>query len=538
MGNVRAQVSAFLIISILAAAIIAGAYLLRDSSSTNQGETVSDTALSEQFERLPIRNAIEACVDKTAMDGIALLGAQGGYLQLEPILSAYQTAYWYLDQVNVQPTLEEMRLRLESYLNTHLPSCVDFSSFRAQGFGIVSGAVQSAVSFNKEDVTVGIVYPVQVENNVQLSREERFTSTLDVRFRRIFEAASTLVNIQLDPRFDFTRPLALAPLGKFQVDVRPETDTLVYTLTDPQPTRWGTHMQMRFASRFQKSELDRSLRLHPGSNTQQLFFPLTLYSVDRLAELHLLPGTTVSLNSGPVQTLTVERQDLTEITRPNTPFIEHADDSVTYGDLTWQLTYPQYSFGPAGTRFNQPENLRIYWDEEKTPHVGNMGLLYQSGDVLRPIPCKVNYQEYYVEAQIIGFSEYVPIDCGVLGPKAVSAKAENKPSVPLCLVLSTLAIVSTVLDFITFGLIDPDFPAKLAGYRSEENCINFVPACDQTVSVYGDEKDGDGSCSLKEGANNVNGGNEIKFCAKIKKCDRMSRLLCKKCSMECSTSYV
>ena len=540
LAATRAQVTVFVIISLVVLAVVAAGYFWREQLFGSEASRASQSVSSEALEKLPIRGYIEACIDKTAAEGLDLLGRQGGYLALDPIASSGTSAFWYLDQVNVQPTLDEVRIRLEEHLESELANCVDFSSFQAQGFEIFSGQVESTVSFNKDDVTIDIVYPVEISRGEQLKRQERFTSTLDFRFRRAFELASTIVNANLNPRFDVTRPLELIDSAPFTVDALRQGEALIFTITDPRQTRLGTHLQLSFASRFGNSVLERRQTLAPRSNVNALPAALTLYSLDRLAELRLSPGATISLSSQPVGALTVQQQYPTEITRPNTPFREHADNSVTRQDLTWRLAYPTYVFGPEGTRFNEPQTLRIYWDEETIPRQGSMGLLYTSGGTIQPIPAIVNYEEHYLEAPIIGFSTYTPLDCGIQPPKEVSAKAEIEPSKPLCVVKSLLWIVTGgVAAFwdLVLTLLGLDFYSGLIGYDSEEDFVAFVPACTQDIKVEEDAQDGEGKCSLKRGTVKVKGGHKVELCAAVKECDKIDRFLCKKCSMKCTTRY-
>src|SRR3989344_5714677 len=110
--------------------------------------------------------------------------------------------------------------------------------------------------------------------------------------------ASSIVNSNLDPNFDYFHPLANLDASDFAIrEQRVGGDTIVYTLTDPTRAEQGKQFSFSLASRFRTPDIPRRVQLPSHSNVYPTALPYSIYSLDRLAQLEIAAGTTMSLDS-------------------------------------------------------------------------------------------------------------------------------------------------------------------------------------------------------------------------------------------------
>ncbi|MBI2665494.1 hypothetical protein HYX12_02655, partial [Candidatus Woesearchaeota archaeon] len=282
--------------------------------------------------------------------------------------------------------------------------------------------------------------------------------------------------------------------------------------------------------------------------------------------------------------------------RDDIPIEEHGDDSVTYGNITWDLFYPVYSFGPDGLRFNNPQRLLMHWDEAANPRQGELGILYHDTEKgWRPIPCEVDYENHFLYTDLPGFSETTIYDCGRTDrwiPAATTAKiSETGGCIGRLVALIVVLIVVILLTIFTvgggFALLGAGlagssgsigaggavtFTASIAGgigfgtafsvsvgtigvvlavaggivggfaintaigYGTAEDSITFTPSCTQEINFHYSTDGGSGTCSY-EGQQSVDRGRPITLQSNIQKCNLARTMFCIPCSIKCITYY-
>ncbi len=560
----RGQVSPFLIMGlvlvVLAAVVVLVVSVTTEKKAAEQAAGAAELAAEAQ----EIETFITLCVRRTAYEGLELLGRQGGYLAVPRLIRLQGTASWHLDQVNIQPALNQTLQRLETHINNNLESCTALERFRAQGFDISAQSPKSAVFYTPDSVSIDVRYPVQVRKEGYEKSFEQFHANLDVRFRRMFELASQIVNRQLDPAFRFSAPLELVDAGDFAVSYqRVDNETLLYTITDPTRLEEGQRFSFTFASRFRPSGLKRSVALQRNSHIVATVLPLIVYSLDRMAQLNIFPGATMALDNDKVEAITVQQFYPDNATRSDVPFHELADNSVTYGDLTWVLTYPVYRFEPTGMRFSSPQRLVLYWDNDRVPAKGKMGILYREGSgeaagAWRPLPARADYGQHFVYTDIPGFSEFTPVDCEEQPEKDTSATAEIDPGGKCWAIFIVAVIVIIILlyligPFIVFlkgaigalftavvvtsvAVVGGAFTSSQLAYSAGEDSVTFTPTCDQQLEIREELSNGQGMC-VPSGTVDVTGGTPQPIQAQLQKCTGARKYFCGKCSLTCSTKY-
>jgi len=182
----------------------------------------------------PINTYIQNCVDKVGYEGLKKIGLQGGYTDIPAYIRYQDTAYWYLEEKNIQPLLNETRTRLISYVNKNLRQCLDFSQYEQEGFSFVYGNISSDVVMGAEDVTLQVTFPIQIKYQDVEHQYKDFIERYDIRFRKIWELASKYENMFFNPNFDHKKPLEGVDPGEFIVSVEPPLDEsiLVYKIED------------------------------------------------------------------------------------------------------------------------------------------------------------------------------------------------------------------------------------------------------------------------------------------------------------------
>lgn len=450
----KSQLSIFLIVAVSILLLIGAGFYV--NTLINKGDPAHETekeALS-QDEAVKVKDFIDSCIEKTAFDGLKKLGKYGGYIETLPELDHKDTSFWYLDEVNVQPTLNETLKRLEKYIDDNLHACLDdFKYFKEQGFEVSYEDFTNNVFFSREDVNVEVYFPVSVKRKGKTKEYANFNAKLDVRYRQIFELATQIINRHMDAEFKFSSPLENVDMFGFDVinvNDKP-TDTIIYSIVDNTRMVQGRNYEFMISARLKHSDLKRTIKLQENSNTVPTVLPFTLDSVDRLAQLNIIPGTTFNLDGAPVESISVQQFYPGNISREDVPFHEHADDSVDYDTLTWNLDYPVYEFEPTGMRFNEPRRLVLYWDEDRIPHKEEMGILYNDGEGWRPLPSKANYEENYIYTDIPGFSQYSVADCGSQDYKYISVQAEAGGEGGSCILTIVIVIVIVAMIVITMG---------------------------------------------------------------------------------------
>ena len=133
----RGQISLFIIIGILILFIIIGSIYTYSYIKEKQAELEAEKKAQIELETQKIKEFIDSCISKVSYQGIEKIGRQGGYIAIPSIINFKGTAFWYLDEINIQPTLEQINTYLKDYIDDNIPLCTaGFETFKSQGFEI------------------------------------------------------------------------------------------------------------------------------------------------------------------------------------------------------------------------------------------------------------------------------------------------------------------------------------------------------------------------------------------------------------------
>ena len=189
----------------------------------------------------PIRNYANDCVYSTALEGLKIIGKQGGYISFtdrnlnkEPFTitqnptesdavsfakdSDLKTAYWwYLKSANnckgdckfasKRPELRNadnsIEKQMERYIDSKLKECLNnFETFASQGFKISeAGKLRTDVTVASDDILVLVDYPLSVEKEDTKTRLSQFIARVPVNLDKIYDLATKITNLEIKHRY-------------------------------------------------------------------------------------------------------------------------------------------------------------------------------------------------------------------------------------------------------------------------------------------------------------------------------------------------
>jgi len=486
--NKKGQITLFIILGLFI--LLMAISLLFLSITTTEDELTAEK--EKIYEQIPeagqVKELIDSCLEKSTMRGLLEISSKGGYSNIPPTINYRNRSVWFIDQINVQPTLEEIKIRLEQFIEQDIDHCLNYSTFEEQGFKVVTGEHKSKILFGGSKVVSRLNYTLEFSKGEKIKAFDTFSIDLDFPLRKMFETASTIINLQ--QKTDFER---LAPLKGFNstlFTVRysiPDDEHLIYSIIEKE-SHLKEKISLEFSSEFGKSYLMKTISLKPNSNTIPTNLPMSLRSIDKMLKLFIMPGTTVNLRGAAIANLTMQQVYLGNVTRKGVPISEGLDNSITYGDVSWTLSYPIYELGPSPIRFNDPQTLVLHWDEDEIPLDGEMGLLYEDEDGWRPLPIETDYENNNIWTSIPGWGlgeefkanenkeniagsaidgaitvsfkkpkdkvRITPVACGLQSTKLRSTTAEIDPGggcIARLIALIVALIITAIIIFVSVG---------------------------------------------------------------------------------------
>ncbi len=207
----RGQITLFIVIGILL--IIAVVLIIVYEEQITLSQILPDTLFPQKTGT--IENFVESCADNVVRDGMALLGAQGGYIWLPATIennplsyvdTGLKVPYWHYHTESRIPTLEIMEAHLSRYVNENLRGCLDnFAAFKDQYDIVEKGDVITETSINDDVVLFSIMYPFDVidKDGKKVTELEKFHVESDVKLKRVFEVAEAIMQREaVDMKFE------------------------------------------------------------------------------------------------------------------------------------------------------------------------------------------------------------------------------------------------------------------------------------------------------------------------------------------------
>lgn len=585
----KAQVSLFAVLGIiLFIVLILGFFAYNNIKSKAEAEAKKISGLGQQADE--IQKFANDCIRKAVFEGLKKLGETGGYFNAPNLISFRGKSYWHIDQVNIQPFLNQTQERLIEYINAYVPACVDEKTIAGLGFNVEKGQPSTFIEFGSADVTIKTVYPIKLSKGQFTKEFSSFFNTFGIRYRAVFEAASQVNEKTFDADFDAREPLkGMDYLKTLDFDIAyktPETDVMEFTITDKKSvTPENQNYAFSFTAKLGKSDLKKLTQLQDRSATNPSFLPYTIYSVDRKAQLDISLGTTISLNGQDVKSISVQQDYPSNVVTKNVPVEKENKEIKRREDLNYALDNPVYSFNPDGMLFNKLQTLSLYYDDANGKDSKGVGILKGKNGFWVPIPSFEDRTNKKVFADILGFTDFTAVFCASQGLRKTIARQVFEPNAGCYfnLILTIVMLAATAymlgpggafsaiqqvgtltsqafslsgaIEFVagTIGVSATTLGVLLGGSilslglgvagsisevyydSSPENCQTFIPTCTWQVGVGTFEQDGEGRCFPSSGT--YQAGIPVTLCAQVEKCNFIEKFTCQECSVECTAQF-
>lgn len=181
----RGQISLYIIVGIVIIFVIGMIFFLRGKIITIGLESQAERAEVIPLQLRPVKESIDKCVEEVSIDGLQLIGLQGGYIDLPEdrvarglynefsnsleILPGLKTSYWFYETNNGihttnVPTKENIRNSLNGYVTENLDLCLtNLETFREEGYNIeFKDKIKVQSSIENEFVEILVDYPVDI----------------------------------------------------------------------------------------------------------------------------------------------------------------------------------------------------------------------------------------------------------------------------------------------------------------------------------------------------------------------------------------
>ncbi|MAE42673.1 hypothetical protein CMO93_02790 [Candidatus Woesearchaeota archaeon] len=204
MSKKRGQATIFMILAVIIL-VLGSFFFYSQRTSVKKAEPIAP-------EVVPVKNFIETCISNVAVQGIKILGLNGGYitfpeqiendprtyLQLGPI-NSIKNPYWWHDGIERVPSEEFIIRQIENYITSNLNTCVeDFGAFGNQFDIRKKGNLNVKITLNEHDVDIDINYPLELVSRLNQTtiKLENFKQTLPIRLKKIYEAAKDIMEAE------------------------------------------------------------------------------------------------------------------------------------------------------------------------------------------------------------------------------------------------------------------------------------------------------------------------------------------------------
>ena len=221
--NQRGQVTSFVILGIVIVVIVGVVVSLRFGLiETGFQRDASRLGISEQFQ--PARDHYESCVKDIALDGLRIVGSQGGYLDVprdvlaDDISTGFSSSldlfsndivkvpYWYyktnnnLDTVAV-PRLEDIQENVQRYLQENLGTCFSNNTllgrYTLEGYG----SLDPEVEIEEDKVFVMVDTPIDVTLQDITETIPSLQVVLDVPLGKLYTVAVNVFEKEQEESF-------------------------------------------------------------------------------------------------------------------------------------------------------------------------------------------------------------------------------------------------------------------------------------------------------------------------------------------------
>ncbi|MEM3154314.1 MAG: hypothetical protein QW165_01970 [Candidatus Woesearchaeota archaeon] len=195
----RGQITIFIIIGIILVLSIAiGIYFYQQRVTAPIKRIV---AVPEEVQQ--IYDYVATCTEQIAKDGLILQGAQGGYINIPPIIDKNPNAFipadpagiaktplWYYEGEDRTPTLEFMQRELAVHVKQNLPACTgNFEAFKERFTITPKSDILPVITYTEEEVIVEVKWQLEVTVQNRLMQLNEFIVSFPLKLKAMHELA-------------------------------------------------------------------------------------------------------------------------------------------------------------------------------------------------------------------------------------------------------------------------------------------------------------------------------------------------------------
>jgi len=198
----KGQVTLFIIIGIII--LLSVALVIYFTTETTKAPARKYVSVPEDIQ--PVHDYVSECLYQVSKDGLAILGTQGGFINVPGIIqntpSSYipgdnlgviKTPLWYYEGEDRTPDLDFMAAELARYIKVRLPLCINNFTALGPQFTVYSQEMLPLVSFAANDVIVELDWPMQISTVERTTSVNRFITELPVKFKEMWLLADSIM---------------------------------------------------------------------------------------------------------------------------------------------------------------------------------------------------------------------------------------------------------------------------------------------------------------------------------------------------------
>jgi len=228
----KGQITVFIIIGLIILFVIGTVLYVTRTRVTKEFVAARPAVLELPQKVQPLRDLVEVCIERLAVDGLRRIGDQGGYvdishipynaaeptdgraIQFSPGAGPVVAYWWHMKSKNTceqdcifdseRPPLYRaggtygIETQLDKYINNNLKACVgNFEEFRRQGCTVQERAPpEVTTNVAEEDIFFVGKYPLRAICDEQTFDVEDYYVSVNLNLKEIYNLATDLTNFQ------------------------------------------------------------------------------------------------------------------------------------------------------------------------------------------------------------------------------------------------------------------------------------------------------------------------------------------------------
>jgi len=199
----RGQVTTFVIVGI-ALLFVVGATLFVKELVIDRGlfaDIREPETIPEQIKSVDYY--VDGCIQQVTEEALALLGEQGGYINLEDVntlevFPGLNVPYWYYSNgaslYSDYPSKKDMQHSIENYVEDNLKGCIRDFELLEDGFTIKDSSVLSKVQIEDNSVIVKVRYPLDItKEGIEYYLSDHVLE-FDVKLGKMYDLAKSIMD--------------------------------------------------------------------------------------------------------------------------------------------------------------------------------------------------------------------------------------------------------------------------------------------------------------------------------------------------------